>query len=369
MRMPLPKPLLLIVLLLGLAACQTEEEKNPLLALAPGWNTIRPGGQTTCADGSAFAFFVRPGSPDSLLFYLQGGGACWSGPTCDRHGRQVYTSAVDTARGVRPAGIFDVERADNPFAGYTMVYVPYCTGDVHLGRRAVTYDVPPHDSLGPHTVSVAHLGAANVRAALDWTRAHVRKPATVFVAGSSAGAIPSPLYAAHLADVYPGARVVQLGDAAGGYRGNQAASLARAEGTAVVRELAGDLGLPADSVTFEAFYAAAARRHPGLVLAQYNTAEDDVQRQFIALQGAPGVSLHTILQANYADIRAAVGPGRFFTYTAPGELHVILNRPEFYAYSVEGVSIRDWVARLAGGAPVEDVACTDCTRPPVASTP
>jgi len=51
--------------------------------LAPGWNIIEPGGDTVCSDGTPYKFFVRPGAADKLMVYFQGGGACWTGVTCD----------------------------------------------------------------------------------------------------------------------------------------------------------------------------------------------------------------------------------------------------------------------------------------------
>merc|ERR1719362_1188624 len=33
-----------------------------------------------CMNGDAFAFLVKPGRTDKLLFYFPGGGACWQSP-------------------------------------------------------------------------------------------------------------------------------------------------------------------------------------------------------------------------------------------------------------------------------------------------
>jgi hypothetical protein len=42
---------------------------------------------------------------------------------------------------------------------------------------------------------------------------------------------------------------------------------------------------------------------------------------------------------------------------------VVLPYPEFYTYQVDGVRVRDWVADIADGTPVDNVACTDCDEP------
>ncbi len=53
-----------------------------LAALEPGWTTIAPGGETSCALGTAFEFHVKPGASDKLFVFLNGGGACWTGAQC-----------------------------------------------------------------------------------------------------------------------------------------------------------------------------------------------------------------------------------------------------------------------------------------------
>ena len=47
-------------------------------ALLQGWQEVKPGGDTQCSDGSDYTFYTRNGDPDKLLFFLQGGGACWN---------------------------------------------------------------------------------------------------------------------------------------------------------------------------------------------------------------------------------------------------------------------------------------------------
>ena len=61
-----------------------------LSGLEPGWNVIEPGGDTVCSDGTPYKFFVRPGAADKLMVYFQGGGACWTGGTCDPDLKPTY---------------------------------------------------------------------------------------------------------------------------------------------------------------------------------------------------------------------------------------------------------------------------------------
>ena len=98
---------------------------------------VFPGGQTRCifSDSTDYAFQVWPGATDKLLFYFQGGGACWDqsstspAPLC-------YTdiSAQETH------GVFDREDPTNKFSEYTIVHLMYCSGDMFVGNVVRPYN-------------------------------------------------------------------------------------------------------------------------------------------------------------------------------------------------------------------------------------
>jgi hypothetical protein len=102
-----------------------------------------------CRDGSGTGFYVRAGTMDKLLIYLEGGGACSSPGFCSYNpanvnqilngdGQTVGGSIGGAVAGRQQpgsAGIFDVTQAANPFKDWSQIYIPYCTGDVHFGTR------------------------------------------------------------------------------------------------------------------------------------------------------------------------------------------------------------------------------------------
>ena len=51
-----------------------------------------------------------------------------------------------------------------PEHGYTHVYVPYCTGDLHWGNATVRYQ---------GGVTIEHRGAVNAQTAVDWLQANL----------------------------------------------------------------------------------------------------------------------------------------------------------------------------------------------------
>ena len=365
----------------GLVGCGGEtsvDETQPasttpasaFASLSPGWNTFEPGDGTTCSDGSPFRFFARAGDPKKLMVYFQGGGGCWTGATCDRDLNPTYSTTAPAelieakAGEPRPeramSGIFDYTRADNPLADYSAVFVPYCTGDVHLGNVSATYQAPATDDHEAHEVTVEHKGVVNAMAALDWTFAAFEAPEEVFVTGSSAGSIPSPFYAHLVKKQYPSARVTQLGDGSGGYRRTGQASLPHVQwGT--LAELTPHLPYFADmadeNFNYEKLYIAAAKANPDIMFSQYDAAEDGVQRRFLSISGADATSLLPLLDANRDDIRAEVE--NFRAFTVGGDSHTILGRDEFYTYRVGEVTFRDWLAALIQGDEVEDVHCAE----------
>ncbi len=379
---PWMHPLLLRTILLiaggtAIAACRPGDEPPTVVEptafsrLATGWNKLSPGGDTICSDGSAFHFFARPGDPAKLLVYFQGGGACWTGDTCDRDLEPTYrptaiSELIEAPPGEpRPErameGIFDFTRAENPVADFSFVFVPYCTGDVHIGNRQTTYQAPAAEGHGEHEFTVQHRGFHNAMAALEWTFDAFEAPTEVFVTGSSAGSIPSPFYAHLVQTRYPAARVTQLGDGAGGYRRSGGHDLP-SEQWGALEVLAAELpyfaDLSASTFTFEHLYIATGLQHPQMTLAEYDTAEDEVQLGFLNLIGVPdGTDLQQLLDANRADIEARVD--RFRSFTAGGETHTILGRDYFYSYRVGDTTFRDWFAALVHGEPVANVHCRD----------
>jgi hypothetical protein len=343
----------------GITAAQ-EPETDVFAGLDEGWNGIAPGGETICSDGSAYRFFVRRGDPRKLVVYFQGGGACWFGRNCDPHLDPSYKQTVTENEMENYRGIFEFDNPGNPFADYSFVVAPYCTGDVHLGNNVATYEGPQAEDHDAHEVTIHHKGIVNALAVLDWTFERF-DPADIFVTGSSAGAIPSPYYAWKVADRYPDARIAQLGDGAGGYRRSADLTMERMEqwGTMGHLERYPEFAdMPSSELAYEDLYIAAAKRYPDVTFAEYDAAEDQVQKRFLAMGGNDTDTLRDLLLANHADVRAEVD--NFRTYIAGGDSHTILARPEFYTFHVNGRRVRDWVADLAAYRDVENVACEPC---------
>ena len=182
---------------------------DPWPVPAPGaYAMVEPGGETVCSRGTPFRFFVRGGRSDRVIIDFQGGGACWSELTCSIAGSLFKEEAGDLEdlEGLMNAGflkgIYDPDPA-NPFHDWTLVHVPYCTGDIHWGNATHDYG---------NGLVIEHKGYVNARAALDWVYERFESPEEIFVTGCSAGAYGSILHSAYVAEHYPDSTVSVLAD-------------------------------------------------------------------------------------------------------------------------------------------------------------
>lgn len=326
---------------------------RPLEKLGKGWNRIPGRFGTGCAHDSAFSFKVHPGLTEKVAIILNGGGACWRAQDCDPKNHPTYTMIADSANDISArTGLFDVNNEKNPIRDYTIVFVPYCTGDLHLGSRQSEYEWHSPKN-GDRNFLVRHGGAANIEAVLDWVFVNVRNPRTVFVAGMSTGAVASPVIAEKVARHYPRARVVQLGDGAGGYRSvGVAENMWRWGATEYLQRDPGFRSLDSAQFTFEQLYVTASHVAPRVHFAQVNSADDATQIN-TSVPADAKTSPAKRLSENLSLIRDDVP--WFRTFTSPGRAQTILKSSSMYTLTVDGVKFVDWLTELLDGDDVADV--------------
>jgi hypothetical protein len=165
------------------------------------WSAVFAGGKTRCARGGPYRFWFRKADPERLLIFFQGGGGCFDERTC-AVGSTWFDDRVDV--GDEPEfndGILNLTKPRNPFRTWSMVYIPSCTGDAHVGSRTVRYG----------RVTVQQYGWLNAQAALRRAYREFPKPRTVLIAGCSAGSVGSAFHADSIIRHYAAARVTQLG--------------------------------------------------------------------------------------------------------------------------------------------------------------
>jgi hypothetical protein len=325
------------------------------VAVGAEWLPFAPETDTTCADGSAVSFLERPAARDKVVLFFEGGGACFSAETCAFGGdEQSYISESPPATDflAERGGIFDFDDSENPLSDHTFVYVPYCTGDAHLGTTTRRYSAD---------LTVEHKGFINGSAALDHLVAAYPGTTELVVAGVSAGSIPTPLFAALAADRLPDARVVTLGDSSGAYPDVPAlngfvGNLWGADGA--IPDWPVTTGTSLEDWGVPGLYVFAGQHAPGIVFAKFDYADDEAQGFYTGLVGLETGDLGNLIGSIEADIESAGVP--VASYVAPGDAHTILGSDDFYALEVDGVRFVDWFAALIAGESPPDVACSEC---------
>lgn len=181
----------------------TGEPADPLPDAPVGeWLYVEIDGMM-CRDGSQAGIGVRyaPGA-DKLALYMQGGGACFNGLTCNLNPSSVDSNLFNPGPS---GGIFDAENPQNPMRDYNFVYFPYCTGDIFFGSKPNS-DVPG----GP--TNQMFVGHDNVILALErivdtWPDATV-----VTATGESGGGFGAASNYDTIAGYFPGIDVTLVDD-------------------------------------------------------------------------------------------------------------------------------------------------------------
>ena len=175
-----------------------------------------------------FHFFYRAGTSNNLLVFFNGGGVCWDYNTCigsflkpPQGGAdlvQIYNSSLSQSNTpVNAGGILDTKRADNPLKDWSMIYIPYCTADMHIG--SVDQGYRSIDRVNPIN-EFQHRGFDNFMAVREWIKQSLaNQPGQVqklLVTGSDAGAYGAKFNFPYLAPLFPQANSYLLADAAAG---------------------------------------------------------------------------------------------------------------------------------------------------------
>jgi hypothetical protein len=255
----------------GPRAVQTTAPTTPIARDDEPWERVVPGGDCQCADGSEFSFWVREANPQKVVFYLQDGGACFSAETCAPD-RDLYNTKVSEGPEWQ-GGIFDFADERNPFADHSFVYVPYCTGDVHIGNTTKEY---------APGLTVEHKGYVNGTAALDHLAATFPGATDVVVIGESAGSVAAPLYAGLVSDRLPKARITVLADGSGSYPDVPAFNNIIATwgaGNALPR-WPENAGRTAEQRSFPGLFIQSGRHDPEIVFVRHDYAYDENQESW-----------------------------------------------------------------------------------------
>jgi Pectinacetylesterase len=177
------------------------------------WTWV-PFADAVCGNGSSTGLGVNLSSASSdVLIYFEGGGACWNEFTCDSAMTASYftsgyneatfqAEATDTSYLSLPNGFFDRTASNNPFQGYSYVYLPYCSGDVFAGSATAEFGA----------TTAYFEGFKNVGAYLARIIPTFPNTKHVVVAGSSAGGFGAAINWWRIRAAFPNARIDLIDD-------------------------------------------------------------------------------------------------------------------------------------------------------------
>jgi hypothetical protein len=201
------EPLSMFVLggLLALAACSDGGGELPGDATPPPdvpprpayheWIKVEPAG-AVCGNGSQYKFFVNfSDSSNDVVVYMEPGGGCWDYSSCTGQedlGAANLNGLPDDhySFGQLIAPVFNRDRLDNYTRDWNMVFVPYCTADVHTGNSVITYSDPT--GVGEDVV-FHHTGHDNVQAVIEWMAGEFPAIPRLLLSGCSAGGAGSSI--------------------------------------------------------------------------------------------------------------------------------------------------------------------------------
>ncbi|MDL1901836.1 hypothetical protein FBR02_13820 [Anaerolineae bacterium CFX9] len=317
-----------------------------------GWRVVRDLPGTRCAHDTPYQLLHRDAPGETLTIYFQAGGACWDGATCLEASPSFDQTALDGEVN-EYRGVFDFGHSDNPLRDDDIVFIPYCTADVHLGDAVIDYP-----SILGRTITIHHQGYRNVTAALNWIFRTYPNPERVLITGSSAGAIASIFYAERIMRHYTEAPIVQFAD---GYVGVAPAGWPALGVWNVYAHIPDLPGLqPFDPQTFSVtqLYQAAAEAFPQHTFSQFTHAADPLQMTYYLLTG--GDPTHWISERDRM-LDSLTQLPNFRSFVGAGVFHTILFSDEVYAMAIQDVRLIDWLAALIGGER-DQAASLHCAR-------
>ncbi|GGD77055.1 pectinacetylesterase family protein [Paenibacillus nasutitermitis] len=181
------------------------------------WNRVELDGNVLSSDGSEYHLLTKKGENRNWIFFFSGGGASW-----DETSASYPIKVMNVIKGQDAGnyfanipfylltilgGIMAPNNPDNPFREWNVVYIPYSTGDFHIGQRTTEYKKQDGSSFIMH-----YNGRSNVQSSLEWIYAHVDKPEKLLIAGESAGGFGSAFWAGEIASHYKEAEIYQYSD-------------------------------------------------------------------------------------------------------------------------------------------------------------
>jgi len=382
----------------------------PVLALAAsaagaqdGWQQVTPDATVVGVDGNAYApsctgfpgtdptfkFWAKksPTGSRKTMVYFEGGGACWDNLTCSfpigsglpAPFPQLFVPQVPP--GTDPAlmdGVFKDAPA-NPVKDWNVVYIPYCSGDIHTGSTSKLYSNAGNPTPGlPASFTLQHRGFDNFMSVLAWMNASGDKPQQILVTGSSAGGYGATANFPWIAETFKSARVSLLADASQGVTTTAFDNGDPGRNSWNPQLAPWVFGQAPSTVRGGDLIRAVAHAYPQSKIAQFTTPLDTVQWQFYGIMKqqaqSPGNCLNPAIDWNQqmlADLQVYGSTPNYRHYVADGAYHTIMRSSKVFTEASAGETFAGWLGNMlkneggygSKGGKWNSVACPTCLEP------
>jgi Pectinacetylesterase len=374
----------------GVADAGPDANRPPPAPLPTGkkegeWTYVEPAG-ALCRDGSQAGYFYRKGD-DNLMIFLNGSGACTDSFFCGitpKNVNESFTAETFFAAGGNLLAGPDPSRQSppnegvlkrdsrNPVGSWSMIFVPYCTGDVHAGSK-------PNATVAGITGQQQFVGYTNLGLYLKSIGPSFPDTQRVLLAGTGAGGFGALLNMERVQDFFTpqGAQVSVVTDSGIPFQDQFLAACLQKKWremwnldaimpptcTGCKNADGGGLALGLGTYLFKQKYKD--RMMGGMV----SSAQDDIIRLFfsaginncmtqpfdqaLAMLFGPGDFTPATFKSGLADainnIAGADRVGYYVLGTPNNASHMHLWRPRFYDDNGVGGSMANWLGDVIAG--------------------
>jgi hypothetical protein len=287
---------------------------------------------------------------DKVMIFMEGGGACFDLITCGGNPFNVANQRTE-----RTGGLFARGQADNPVKDWNLIFVPYCTGDVHLGTKE---DGTVEGVAGTHQF----VGRNNVMAYLNRLVPTFSDASQVLLTGISAGGFGAAANTEVVQWAFGDVPVTAIDDSGPPMSSEFLATCLQEKwrttwgfDDSILKDCGEDCPDPNDySIPYSIHVA---NKFPGRMGGLIETTGDSVITGFYGYgaNDCTGSFFTAIPQETFRmglldyrerimDLDANLG-----TYFIEGNQHTWLSSNGFYTFEVDGVLMVDWITDIIEG--------------------
>lgn len=183
--------------------------KTPVIPENPKtgkWYRVFPEGYVA-SNGTPYCFNLRIGTENKLMIFFHGGGVSWNeymaarpmSLTAEDMNDCYYSPEAGSYGAISGGHGICSEKKDNPFHNWSIISLPYCTGDFHCGTNDF-----PYTALDGSRKILHHHGYINTVAAIKTAMKWVgMSPEKLLITGNSAGGFGTALMSDAIMELFP----------------------------------------------------------------------------------------------------------------------------------------------------------------------